>query len=162
MLYTWHQNTSKLRTHGQEDLTLSNTQHLKFIAPASGSVLVGFQIVLMADEKQFVLVVVRHGQGTHNLGEDHPGWKYFPLSKTKVMGSCTLCQVVWWSGTIVGTLTQSWRTRGESRRGSLAGGWLPQGSTWLSVKNSFENYAFEEFTFEEYNFAKYMSEEKSR
>ena len=30
----------------------------------------------MADEKQFVLLVVRHGQGTHNLGEDHPGWKY--------------------------------------------------------------------------------------
>ena len=28
----------------------------------------------MADEKQFVLVVVRHGQGTHNLGEDHPGF----------------------------------------------------------------------------------------
>ena len=32
-----------------------------------------FQIVAMADEKQFVLLVVRHGQGTHNLGEDNPG-----------------------------------------------------------------------------------------
>ena len=35
-----------------------------------------FQILLMADQKQFVLLVVRHGQGTHNLGEDHPGLKY--------------------------------------------------------------------------------------
>ena len=31
----------------------------------------------MAEERQFVLLVVRHGQGTHNLGEDDPGFKYF-------------------------------------------------------------------------------------
>ena len=31
----------------------------------------------MAEERQFVLLVVRHGQGTHNLGEDDPGFKHF-------------------------------------------------------------------------------------
>ena len=36
-----------------------------------------FQITEMAEERQFVLLVVRHGQGTHNLGEDDPGFKYF-------------------------------------------------------------------------------------
>ena len=63
----------------------SRKQHLNF----SGNMWLSkaaFQILLMADQKQFVLLVVRHGQGTHNLGEDHPGLKYrigyrkFPVS----------------------------------------------------------------------------------
>ena len=33
----------------------------------------------MAEERQFVLLVVRHGQGTHNLGEEDPGFKHFAV-----------------------------------------------------------------------------------